>query len=167
MQWHLVSHLILHPKATVTSHLAFSFPPDCPGLVGLPSHLSTLWLLERPLLAEADIVTPLPSASCPTTPTHSCMQCAADSTHCGCTRTPEQKNKLSSENSAACQGCECGRQSWPWMIRPLALEAKDPGDGVRIGRYGMWSREGSFMASRMGTGFRAEFVSTVGMRAQS
>lgn len=140
MQWHLVSHLILHPKATVTSPFAFSFPLDCPGPTRLGSphtcqRCGSLSTLCWPRL----ILRPLPAASCPATSTHSCMQCAADSTHCGCTRTPEQKNTLSSENSAACQGCECGRQSWPCMIRPLALEAKDPGDGVRIGRCGVWS----------------------------
>lgn len=37
MKWHLVSHLILHPKATVTSHFAFSFPLNCSGPTRLGS----------------------------------------------------------------------------------------------------------------------------------
>ena len=104
----------------------------CPLGLGSPQHCGHLRALCRPRV----ILKPLPSASCPTTPTHSCKQCAADSTHCGCTKTPEQK-KPSSENSAACQGCECGEQSWPCMIRLLTLEAEAPRDGVRIGR--VWS----------------------------
>lgn len=35
--------------------------------------------------------------------------------------------------SAACQGCECGMQSSPFMIRLLLPETSDPEGGVRAG----------------------------------
>lgn len=52
------------------------------------------------------------------------------------------------------------------MMRPLALEAKDPGDGVRF-RYGVWSRGDSWLLGRDRTLSLSKFVSTVWMRAQS
>ena len=72
---------------------------------------------------------------CPAPCTHFWKQCAADSTHCGCTRTPPQKNSFS-KNRAACQGCECGRQSSPLMMRLLPPQARDPEGGGRTGGPG-------------------------------
>lgn len=73
--------------------------------------------------------------------THFWKQCAADSTHCGCTRTPPQKNSFS-KNRAACQGCECGRQSSPLMIRLLPPQASDPEGGGRAGGPGSEPKRG-------------------------